>query len=293
MRLQFTKMHGAGNDFIVIDAIHQDISSLTKNDWVRLANRQFGIGADQILIVQSPHTNQADFRYRIINHDGSEVEQCGNGSRCFVRFVRLKGLTTKTEIKVEVAHAIITLTELDDHQVRVNMGSPIVDHALIPFLADGLETRQHGPIAEFLLSLPDNPAWITPVSMGNPHAVQIVASVDKALVKQTGPLIEHHPAFPNRVNAGFVEVINRSHVKMRVFERGSGETLSCGTGACAAAVTCILKNLVDSPVVVETSGGNLSIEWDFVGVGLQAPVLMTGPATFVFDGQIDLKSIAQ
>jgi len=289
MKLQFTKMHGAGNDFIVIDAINQDISHLKKEDWIFLANRQLGIGADQILIVDTPSTSEADFKYRIINHDGSEVEQCGNGSRCFVRFVRQKGLTTKKEIRVEVAHTIITLSEMDDLRVKVNMGSPIFDYASIPFIADNLEKRSNGPLYDFLMPLKDNDSvWITPVSMGNPHAVQIVDSIENALVHQTGPLIENHISFPKRVNAGFVEILNRQSIKIRVFERGSGETLSCGTGACAAAVTCIMKNLVDSPVQVKTTGGVLEIEWNFNHQGLKAEVLMTGPAETVFDGTISI-----
>ena len=289
MKLQFTKMHGAGNDFIVIDAINQDISHFKKEDWIFLANRQLGIGADQILIVDTPSTSEADFKYRIINHDGSEVEQCGNGSRCFVRFVRQKGLTTKKEIRVEVAHTIITLSEMDDLRVKVNMGSPIFDYASIPFIPDNLEKQSNGPLYDFLMPLKDNDSvWITPISMCNTHAVQIVDSIENVLVHQTGPLIENHLCFPKRVNAGFVEILNRQSIKIRVFERGSGETLSCGTGACAAAVTCIMKNLVDSPVQVQTTGGVLEIEWDFSHQGLKAEVLMTGPAETVFDGSIDI-----
>jgi len=288
MKLHFTKMHGAGNDFIVIDAISQDIRTLTKDDWIFLANRQLGIGADQILIVESPKTTDADFRYRIINHDGSEVEQCGNGSRCFVRFVREKGLTSKKEIRVEVAHTIITLTEQEDQRIRVNMGSPIFEHDLIPFIPDNFDTQAIGPITEFKLPLMQSNVWITPLSMGNPHAVQIVESVQNVLVSQIGPEIENHPSFPKRVNVGFVEVVDRSHINIRVFERGSGETLSCGTGACAAAVTVILKNLVDSPVAVQTRGGLLEIDWQYTQLGMHADVIMTGPATTVFEGIIDI-----
>jgi diaminopimelate epimerase len=288
MKLQFTKMHGAGNDFIVIDAISQDVSHLAKEDWIFLAHRQFGIGADQILLVESPTTPQADFRYRIINHDGSEVEQCGNGSRCFVTFVREKGLTNKSEIQVEVAHTMITLSALEDHRVRVNMGSPIFDHVLIPFQPGTLKNRPLGPISEYLLPLSDSSIWMTPLSMGNPHAVHFVDNIDTATVCETGPSIENHPAFPKRVNAGFVEVIDRQHLKVRVFERGSGETLSCGTGACAAVVSSILKDYVDSPVIVQTRGGVLEIAWDFAHHGLHAEVMMTGPAMKVFDGSIDL-----
>jgi diaminopimelate epimerase len=288
MKLHFTKMHGAGNDFIVIDAIAQDISQLTKDDWIFLAHRQLGIGADQILLVQSPTTTDADFRYRIINHDGSEVEQCGNGSRCFVRFVREKGLTSKIAIRVEVAHTIITLTEQEDQRIRVNMGSPIFEHDLIPFIPGNFDTQLIGPITEFKLPLMQSDVWITPLSMGNPHAVQLVESVQTALVSQIGPEIEGHLSFPKRVNVGFVEVVDRGHINIRVFERGSGETLSCGTGACAAAVTVILKNLVDSPVTVQTRGGLLEIDWQYAQLGLHADVIMTGPATTVFDGIIEV-----
>ncbi len=288
MKLHFTKMHGAGNDFIVIDCISQDISSLTKDAWIFLANRQLGIGADQILLVESPKSSGADFRYRIINHDGSEVEQCGNGSRCFVRFVREKGLTSKKEIRVEVAHTTITLTEQEDMRVRVNMGPPIFEHDLIPFIPSHLDSQMIGPIKEFLLPLMQSNVWITPLSMGNPHAVQIVDCVKTALVSQIGPEMESHPSFPKRVNVGFVEVVDRSHINIRVFERGSGETLSCGTGACAAAVTAILKNLTDSPVTVQTRGGLLEIDWQYAQHGLQAEVIMTGPATTVYEGVIEI-----
>ena len=288
MQLQFTKMQGAGNDFIVIDAIHQDISHLTAVDWRKLADRKFGIGADQILIVEKATISDADFKYRIFNHDGTEVEQCGNGSRCFVRFVREKGLTQKTEIQVEVAHTILTLTELDDGRVKVNMGAAILEHHLIPFINEGLPTQIVGEAHEYALSISEKTVWMTPVSMGNPHAVQIVESVDLAPLSSHGPLIETHPAFPQRVNAGFVEIINRHTIKIRVFERGAGETLSCGTGACAAAVAGILQNRLDSPVLVKTRGGDLEIAWEFKNQGGLAKVMMTGPATTVFDGYINI-----
>ena len=288
MQLQFTKMHGAGNDFIVINAIHQDISHLTTIDWKKLADRKFGIGADQILIVEKATISNADFKYRIFNHDGTEVEQCGNGSRCFVRFVREKSLTQKTEIRVEVAHTILTLTELDDGRVKVNMGAPILEHRLIPFIHDGLASHQVGQTLEYALPLSNKKVWITPISMGNPHAVQIVESVDLAPLSSEGPLIENHSAFPQRVNASFVQIIDRHIINMRVFERGAGETLSCGTGACAAVVAGILQRRLDSPVLVHTRGGDLEIEWGYQLQGTLAQVMMTGPATTVFDGQIDL-----
>lgn len=290
MKLSFTKMHGAGNDFIVINAIAQDVRALTQKDWVFLADRRLGIGADQILLVESPQTSAADFRYRIINHDGSEVEQCGNGSRCFVRFVREKGLTHKTEILVEVAQTMITLTELPDQRVRVNMGPPIFQVNRIPFTPENLPQQEISAyLSDYLLTLPNlRPVWITPLSMGNPHAVIIVPSVQDALVSEYGPLIENHPAFAQRVNVGFVQIVDRHHLQIRVFERGSGETLACGTGACAAVVSAIVKNLVDSPVMVQTTGGSLEIDWLLHEQGLQAPVMLTGPVATVFDGFINL-----
>ncbi len=288
MQLQFTKMQGAGNDFIVIDAIHQDISHFSLEQWRALANRKFGIGADQILIVEKATSPDADFKYRIFNNDGSEVEQCGNGSRCFVRFVREKGLTKKTEIRVEVAHTILTLTELEDGRVKVNMGTPILEHALIPFLSGELVSQKQGDVNEFSLPLAQESVWVTPVSMGNPHAVQIVQSVDLAPVRSQGPLIENHPSFPQRVNAGFMEILSRQLIKLRVFERGAGETLACGTGACAAVVSGILQHRLDSPVLVKTRGGDLEIEWDFKHEGPLANVMMTGPAVSVFDGHITI-----
>ena len=288
MQLQFTKMQGTGNDFIVIDAIHQDISHLTQAHWRALADRKFGVGADQILIVDKATTVDADFKYRIFNHDGTEVEQCGNGSRCFVRFVREKGLTQKKEIRVEVAHTILTLTELDDGRVKVNMGSPILEHHLSPFKANGFSTRNIGQTQEYALPVSDHQIWVTPVSMGNPHAVQFVPSVDLAPLSSQGPLIEHHLAFPQYVNAGFVEIVNRQIIKIRVFERGAGETLSCGTGACAAVVAGILQNRLDSPVLVKTRGGDLEIEWGVELHGTLAMVMMTGPAATVFEGKMEV-----
>jgi diaminopimelate epimerase len=289
MELHFTKMHGAGNDFIVINAITQDVSKFQTEHWRQLADRRFGIGADQILLVEKSNLSDADFKYRILNSDGSEVEQCGNGSRCFVRFVRLHGLTNKTEIKVEVGRSIITLTELPDLRVTVNMGAPILNSSQIPFSPNQLDQKNSGDAELFKLPLDNRPpVWIHAVSMGNPHAVQIVQSVLDAPVTVDGPLIENHPAFPNKVNAGFVEIINEHLITIRVFERGSGETLSCGTGACAAVVSCILQKLVQSPVKVQTRGGNLDISWDYLNQGLIAPVMMTGPATFVFEGKIHI-----
>jgi diaminopimelate epimerase len=291
MQLHFTKMHGAGNDFIVIDGIHQDLSNLNRAQWRFLADRQFGIGADQILLIEKPTRPDAEFKYRIINHDGSEVEQCGNGSRCFVRFVREKNLTDKKEIKVEVAHTLLTLSEKDHGLVEVNMGAPILDLPVIPFKPMGLELQTAINTTNYLLSTTQGSFWITPVSMGNPHAVQVVASVDEAPVLLTGPLIEHHPSFPARVNAGFMQIIDRQTIRLRVFERGSGETLSCGTGACAAVVAGILQGLLDSPVAVHTKGGELLIEWQYVTEGVMANVMMTGPAATVFEGKINVPNL--
>lgn len=287
MQIQFTKMHGAGNDFIVIDGIHQDLSQITQDQWKFLAHRQFGIGADQILIIEKPHSPDADFRYRIINHDGSEVEQCGNGSRCFVRFVREKGLTQKTKIRVEVAHTTLTLTEKDDGMVEVNMGAPIFDVATIPFVDAGLPKSSDHLATLYDLAIHDEETWIQPISMGNPHAVQIVPSAQLAKVLEDGPHIEKHPVFPNRVNAGFMEILNAHEITLRVFERGSGETLACGTGACAAVVSGILRGKLHSPVLVHTRGGDLSIAWNGLE-DLHSPVMMTGPAVTVFSGTINL-----
>lgn len=260
-RLRFTKMHGAGNDFIVLDGISQDLSKITKAQWQQLAHRQFGVGADQILLVEKPTVPNAEFRYRIFNSDGGEVEQCGNGSRCFVRFVREKGLTQNSTVLVQVAHTILSLTENNDGQVTVNMGAPIFDAEKIPFTPSHLNTRVEGDNTLYELPLLNRSAWVSAVSMGNPHAVQVVEDVNKAFVAEDGPQIEHHASFPKRVNAGFMEIVNPHEIKLRVFERGSGETLACGTGACAAVVAGIRRGLLSSPVLVHTRGGDLSIDW--------------------------------
>ena len=281
-------MHGAGNDFIVLDGISQDLSKITKEQWQALAHRQLGIGADQILLVEKPTVADAEFRYRIFNSDGSEVEQCGNGSRCFVRFVREKGLTNNKTVKVQVAHTILSLTENDDGQVTVNMGAPILSNELVPFNSLGLESKSDGSSVVYELKLSNDSAWVGAVSMGNPHAVQIVADVETAPVATQGPQIEKHMAFPKKVNAGFMQIQNRHEIKLRVFERGSGETLACGTGACAAVVSGILRGQLDSPVKVHTRGGDLSIAWNNQ-VSLEAPVMMTGPAQTVFEGEVTLR----
>ena len=278
-------MHGAGNDFIVLDGISQDLSGVTKEQWKGLAHRQFGVGADQILLVEKPLTPNAEFRYRIINSDGSEVEQCGNGSRCFVRFVREKGLTHNKTVKVEVAHTIITLTENDDGQVTVDMGAPIFEPHQIPFETSNLSARQEHQATLYELPLRQNMVWISAVSMGNPHAVTLVDQVATADVATLGPQIENNSHFPKRVNAGFMEVVDRHKIKLRVYERGSGETLSCGTGACAAVVSGITRGLLDSPVTVNTKGGVLTIVW----TGNRSDhVLMTGPTATVFEGEVQI-----
>ena len=287
MKLQFTKMHGAGNDFIVIDAINQDID-FTPAQWQRLADRRFGIGADQILVVEKPRLPGCDFRYRIYNNDGGEVEQCGNGARAFVKFVSEKGLSSKASIRVETMAGIIAPRLEADGSITVDMGAPVLEPALVPFDAAGLAGVAEGSdtLWPLDLALPGHstPVLVSVVSMGNPHAVQVVDDVDAQDLEQSGPLIEHHPRFPRRVNAGYLQIIDRHHVKLRVFERGAGETLACGTGACAAAVAGILRGRLDSPVRISARGGELSIAWQGPG----QPVLMTGPAVTVFEGTIEL-----
>lgn len=287
MKLKFTKMHGAGNDFIVIDAINQHID-FGPADWRRLADRRFGIGADQILVVERPTAADSDFRYRIFNHDGGEVEQCGNGSRAFVRFVSDKGLTTKRSIRVETMAGIIQPRLEDDGSVTVDMGAPVLDPVLVPFDSSGLAGVPQGRDTLWPISVTHDGAQetvlVSTVSMGNPHAVQLVANVDTAPVLETGPQIEHHPRFPKRVNAGFLQVLDRGHVKLRVFERGAGETLACGTGACAAVVAGIRRGVLDGVVDVEARGGRLTIRW----AGEGQSVYMSGPAVSVFEGEIDV-----
>ena len=272
--IQFSKMQGAGNDFMVIDAINQRIN-LTAEQIKHLAHRQFGIGFDQLLLVET--STIADFKYRIFNADGSEVAQCGNGARCFVRFVVEQHLTDKHEIKVETASGIITPKLEASGSVTVNMGAPISAPKEIPFIADSIAST-------YLLEVNNQVIEIAAISMGNPHAVQIVEDVETAPVVALGSQIELHPRFPERVNAGFMQIINPHHIKLRVFERGSGETLACGTGACAAVVAGIQLGKLESPVKVSARGGELNIEWQ----GLNTPVMMTGPAITVFTGSITL-----
>ena len=287
MKLKFTKMHGAGNDFVVIDAIHQQID-FSLEQWRRLADRRFGVGADQILIVERPTVPGADFRYRIFNSDGGEVEQCGNGARAFARFVADQGLSRERSIRVQTMSGIIAPTLEDDGSVTVDMGAPVLEPAAVPFDSQGLAGVPEGRDVLWPLDLQwEGSALTVPVSvvsMGNPHAVQTVPDVDAAPVAQLGPQIEHHPRFPKRVNAGFMQVVDRRHIKLRVFERGAGETLACGTGACAAVVAGIRRGLLDSPVRVSARGGELSIAW----TGEGAPVYLSGPAIRVFEGEITI-----
>jgi diaminopimelate epimerase len=283
MKLKFTKMHGAGNDFVVIDAIHQHID-FSPAQWQRLADRRFGVGADQMLVVEKPQAQEVDFRYRIYNADGGEVEQCGNGARAFVRFVTDKGLTDKRAIRVETLSGVIEPRLEADGGITVDMGAPILEAQRVPFDATGLDGKPEGDDVLWPLDVNGRDLWISVVSMGNPHAVQIVADADAAPVAEDGPRIERHPRFPRRVNAGFMQILDRNAIRLRVFERGAGETLACGTGACAAVVAGIRRGLLDTPVRVETRGGELSIAW----AGGNAPVLLTGPAVTVFDGEIEI-----
>ncbi len=266
MKLSFTKMQGAGNDFVVLDATRTAFN-LNKEQLKKIADRHLGVGCDQILVVEQPRSRGSDFRYRIFNADGGEVEQCGNGARCFVKFVREKGLTAKREIRVEtLAGPIVPRLEADG-EVSVEMGPPAFGSPLIE-----------------RIEINGKPADVAILSMGNPHAVQVVADVESAPVTTQGPLLEHHPRFPGRVNAGYLQVLDRHRIALRVWERGAGETLSCGTGACAAVVSGILRGLLDSPVQVATRGGALTISW----AGGDNAVWMKGPAQTVFEGTIEV-----
>ncbi len=276
MRIKFSKMQGLGNDFVVLDGVRQSLA-LTPEQMRFLGDRHFGVGCDQILLVEKSGRPDVDFRYRIFNSDGGEVEQCGNGARCFVRFVHDQGLTEKREIRVETMKGVISPRLAEDGNVTVDMGVPEFVPAKIPFVSESSDLVQ-------TLELDSAVVEITAVSMGNPHAVQVVVDVDLAPVAVQGPQIESHPRFPQRVNAGFMQVTSRHSIRLRVFERGAGETLACGTGACAAVVAGIARGLLDSPVRVTTRGGDLTIAWG----GHGQPVLMTGPAVTVFHGEIEL-----
>jgi diaminopimelate epimerase len=286
MKLEFTKMHGAGNDFVVLDGYSTPLS-LSGKQVRALADRHFGIGADQLLLVEKPDIEGVDFKYRIFNCDGGEVEHCGNGARCFVKFVRERKLTDKTSVRVQVSQGIIGLTMQDNGEVIVDMGQPVFKPALVPFDATQLQGRGEGTDTLWPLDVDGATHWISVVSMGNPHAVEIVDDVEAYPVLAVGPSVEKHARFPNKVNAGFMQVVDRHSVKLRVFERGAGETLACGTGACAAVASGIRRGLLDSPVKVDTHGGALTISWDGAR-DRAAPLFMAGPATTVFEGEIEL-----
>lgn len=277
MQLRFTKMHGLGNDFVVVDATRAPVE-LSPERVRAVADRHFGIGCDQLLVVEPATMTGVDFRYRIFNADGGEVEQCGNGARCFARYVHDKGLTDKRSIRVETRSGVIEPRLEASGLVTVDMGVPVLEPARVPFVSDSGEVVQP-------LELEDGTRIaITAVSMGNPHAVQVVTNVDSAPVASIGPQVEGHARFPERVNAGFMQVVDAHAIRLRVYERGAGETLACGTGACAAVVAGILRGLLESPVRVETRGGELTIAW----AGAGTPVHMTGPAVTVFEGEIAL-----
>jgi diaminopimelate epimerase len=277
MKLRFTKMQGQGNDFVVIDGVRQEVR-LSQAQVRSIADRHFGVGCDQLLLVEKAHSAENDFRYRIWNADGGEVEQCGNGARCFARFVLDEGLTTKREIRVETASGVIRPRIEDSGQVTVDMGPPRFDPREVPFLTQ--EARLVYP-----LRVAGATIEVSVLSMGNPHAVQLVEDVERAPVASQGPLIENHAAFPKRVNAGYMQALSRGHVKLRVWERGAGETLACGTGACAAVAAGIRRGLLDPEVRVTTLGGDLTVRW----LGDDHPVMMTGDAVRVFDAVIEVR----
>jgi diaminopimelate epimerase len=291
MRIRFTKMHGAGNDFVVLDETRARLN-LAPAQYRWLADRHFGVGADQVLSVRPPPAPGIDFEYVIHNADGGEVEQCGNGARCFARYVRDKGLTTRDVVRVQTLSGVIEPRLAADGRVTVDMGAPIFDLPAVPFDAAGLNAHPEGGWQQWHLALDTRAGSpivsVAVLSMGNPHAVQLVADVDSAPVAEQGPRIEHHSRFPKRVNAGFMQVQDRGRVRLRVWERGAGETLACGTGACAAVVAGIRLGLLDSRVDVETRGGLLTIEWAGATAGVGSPVFMTGPAVTVFEGEIDI-----
>ena len=266
MKVPFTKMEGAGNDFVVFDCTRNAFELQTRQIQA-LADRHFGVGCDQVLVVERPTQAGADFRYRIFNADGGEVEQCGNGARCFVKFVHARGLSARRELRVQTLGGMIVPRLEEDGEVSVDMGAPAVE---LPLLQE--------------LSVDGEPVQVTILSMGNPHAVQVVADLERAPVRTQGPQLERHRRFPGRVNAGYLQIRDRHRIALRVWERGAGETLACGTGACAAAVAGILRGLLDSPVAVEARGGTLTVSW----AGGDNAVWMKGPARSVFEGEIDL-----
>ncbi len=276
MGIKFTKMQALGNDFVVVDAISQ-VVDIGRQQARRIADRRWGVGCDQILLVENPSRPDVDFRFRIINADGGEVAQCGNGARCVALFVRDTGLTNKTEIRVETAADVMTLNVLDDDQVRVNMAVPRFAPEDIPFIATNRQDV-------YDLALEDGEIEISALSLGNPHAVRVVEDVDRAPVAEQGPMIERHQRFPERVNAGFMQVCDRNHIRLRVYERGVGETPACGSGACAAVVAGRRRALLDESVIVDLPGGRVQVQWS----GNAQPVYMTGPAQSVFEGELKL-----
>ena len=284
MKLRFTKMQGAGNDFVVLDGTRAPIV-LSEAQVRRLGDRRYGVGADQILMIAPSPAPGVDFGYRIFNGgSGDEVEHCGNGARCFVRYVHDKGLSDKPTLRVQTVNNTLELRLQDDGRVSVDMNAPVFDLARVPFDASGLQAREVDGFAMWPVEVDGRHLELAVLSMGNPHAVQLVDDVDTAPVETIGPLIEGHARFARHVNAGFMQIVDRGHIRLRVYERGAGETLACGTGACAAVVAGIRLGLLDSRVDVEARGGRLTIEWQ----GSDSHVLMTGPAQTVFEGEIEL-----
>jgi len=282
MLLRFTKMHGLGNDFVLLDLISQNVS-IRKEQIRALADRRLGVGFDQLLIVEPPNSPDTDFHYRIFNADGSEAEQCGNGARCFLRFVRDRGLTTKTHIRLSTNTGVIEAKLEPDGNITVNMGAPVLEPANIPFIAERAQITY--PLIVAMPVCGTNKQFdISSVGMGNPHAVLVVDNLQQTPVAQLGPLIENHSRFPQRVNVGFMQIISRSEIRLRVFERGVGETQACGTGACAAVVAGRLRGLLDEKVEVKLTGGDLSVSW----AGDKASVMMTGPASRVYEGRLHI-----
>jgi diaminopimelate epimerase len=274
MNIQFSKMHGLGNDFMVIDGINQTVS-LTAEMIAGWANRHFGIGFDQLLLVERPESDAAMFKYRIFNADGDEVAQCGNGARCFARFVREKGLTDATTIPVETNNGLLVLEVIDDERVQVNMGIPNFEPQKIPLNRDQRSPLYQIMLDELLLNM-------SALSIGNPHAVMLVEDIDTAAVETIGPAVESHEDFPQRVNVGFMQIIDRNHFKLRVYERGSGETMACGSGACAAMAAGQMQGLLDSHATATLRGGDLILDWQGEG----KPVMMTGSTAMVYQGEI-------
>jgi diaminopimelate epimerase len=289
--LNFTKMQGAGNDFVMINGIDQKVA-FNRAQWRWLADRRLGVGADQMLLVEAPQSANVDFNYRIFNADGGEVEHCGNGARCFAVFVRDEGLSDKDELRVQIQPGVLVLRRLKDGQVTVNMGAPKFGAGSVAFDGAGIQPETAGLAQLWPLETTQGNARLALVSMGNPHAVQIVADVRRAPVLTQGPVIEKHFRFAQGVNVGYLQLIDRQHANIRVFERGAGETLACGTGICAAAAAAMAQGLADSPLEVNATGGTLVIMWDYLGAqGLSAPIQMTGPATRVFSGTVDVPDI--